>query len=112
VTLKLFDSVRVRSAKPGFSNSPTQRVNGDQMKTPVRPLAACLVLALFASSAIAAPQGAIGGTDIVLGLLLICWIGFPLLLLVALFCQLARSFIASLRRPVPVIRAADTDLMT
>ena len=62
-------------------------------------------------SVIAAPQVAIGGTEILLGLLANCWIGFPLLLLVALVWQLVQSFIASLRRPLPVIRAPDTDLM-
>ena len=62
------------------------------MKARVRPLATGLGLALFTGSVMAAP---IGGTEILLGLLAICWIGFPLLLLVALVWQLARSTIAS-----------------
>ena len=81
------------------------------MNSPTRPLAASLGLALFSGSVIAAPQIPIGGTEILLGLLAVCWIGFPLLLLIALVWQLVRSFIASLRRPLPVIRAPDTDLM-
>jgi hypothetical protein len=81
------------------------------MKAPIRPLAAGLGLALLTGSASAAPHGGIGGTEILFGLLLVCWIGFPLLLLAALVWQVARSFIASLRRPLPVIRAPDTDLM-
>ena len=78
------------------------------MNARARPLAAGLGLALVSGSAFAAP---IGGTEIFLGLLVVCWIGFPLLLLVALVWQVARSFIASLRRPLPVIRSPDTDLM-
>ena len=81
------------------------------MKARARPIAAGLGLGLFAGSVIAAPQVAIGGAEILLGLLAVCWIGFPLLLLVALAWQVARSFVASLRRPLPVIRAPDTDLM-
>ena len=83
-----------------------------QMKARARPCAAGVVLTLFTGSVIAAPQVVIGGTEILLGLLAICWIGFPLLLLVALVWQVVRSFIASLRRPLPVMRAPDTDLMT
>ena len=71
-----------------------------------------LGLLLFTSSAFAAPSGPIGGTDLLLGLLLICWIGFPLLLLGALAVQAVRALIASLKRPLPVIPVADTDLMT
>ena len=82
------------------------------MKARARPIATGLGLALFAGSVLAAPHSAIGGTEILLGLLGICWIGFPLLLLVALVWQVVRSFIASLRRPLPVMRAPDTDLMT
>ena len=81
------------------------------MSAQARLLAAGLGLGLFAGSVIAAPQVAISGADILLGLLAICWIGFPLLLLAALVWQLVRSFLASLRRPLPVIRAPDTDLM-
>ena len=81
------------------------------MKTRARPLAAGLGLALSAGSAFAAPHSAIGGTEIILGLLAICWIGFPLLLLLALVWQVSRSFIASFGRPLPVIRAPETDLM-
>ena len=78
------------------------------MKALARPLAAGLGLTLVSGSAIAAP---VGGTEILFGFLILCWIGFPLLLLVALVWQLVGSFIASLRRPLPVIRAPDTDLM-
>jgi hypothetical protein len=99
------------SAEPSSFRSPAQRGNGDLMKAPIRPCAAGLALALFAGSAIAAPYGTIGGTEIFLGLLLIFWIGLPLLLLAALIWRWVCSFIASLRRPVPVIRAPDTDLM-
>ena len=81
------------------------------MSARARTLAASLGLALFSGSVLAAPQVVIGGTEILLGLLAICWIGFPLLLLVALVWQLVRSSFASLRRPLPVIRAPDTDLM-
>jgi hypothetical protein len=69
-------------------------------------------LLLFTGSAFAAPLGAIGGTEILLGLLLLCWVGFPLLLLGALAVQAVRALIASLKRPLPVIPVADTDLMT
>ena len=79
------------------------------MKGSARPIAAGLVLAFFAGPVVAAP---IGVTEILLGLLAVCWIGFPMLLLVALVWQVVRSFIASLRRPLPVMRAPDTDLMT
>ena len=82
------------------------------MKARARPCAAGVAMTLFTGSVIAAPQVAIGGTDILLGLLAICWIGFPLLLLVALVWQVVRSFIESLRRSLPVMRAPDTDLMT
>jgi hypothetical protein len=71
-----------------------------------------LGLLLFTGSAFAAPAGAIGGTEILLGLLLLCWVGFPLLLLGALAVQAVRALIASLKRPLPVIPVADTDLMT
>ena len=70
-----------------------------------------LGLLLFTGSAIAAPRGVIGGSDILLGLLLLCWIGFPLLLLAALAVQAIRSLIASLKRPLRVVPAPDTDLM-
>ena len=90
------------------SDRPHSELTEVQMKARVRPLATGLGLALFTGSVMAAP---IGGTEILLGLLAICWIGFPLLLLVALVWQLARSTIASLRRPLPVMRAPDTDLM-
>jgi hypothetical protein len=81
------------------------------MKAIARQLATGLGLAFFVSSAVAAPHLTISVTEILLGLLMVCWIGFPLLLLVALVWQLARSTIASLRRPLPVKRAPDTDLM-
>ncbi len=81
------------------------------MEVRARPLAGGVALVLFTGSVIAAPHSAIGATEIFLGLLAICWIGFPLLLLVALAWQLVGSFIASLKRPLPVIRAPDTDLM-
>ena len=81
------------------------------MKARARLLAAGFGLVILTGPAIAAPHAAIGGTEILLGLLLLCWIGFPLLLLVALAWQLVRSLIGSLRRPLPIIRAPDTDLM-
>ena len=81
------------------------------MKARARPCAAGVVLALSTGSVMAAPHIAVGAADIVLGLLAVCWVGFPMLLLLALVCQVIRSFIASLRRPLPVIRAPDTDLM-
>ena len=90
------------------SDRPHSELTEVQMKAIARPLAAGLGLAFFAGSAVATP---IGGTEILLGLLAICWIGFPLLLLVALVWQLARSLFRSLRRPLPVMRAPDTDLM-
>jgi len=83
-----------------------------QVKGSGRPIATGLLPAFFAGPVVAAPQIAIGSTEVILGLLAICWIGFPLLLLVALVWQLVRSSIASLRRPLPVMRAPDTDLMT
>ena len=61
------------------------------MNERARPLAAGLVLAFFTGPVIAASQVAIGGTEILLGLLAICWIGFPLLLLLALVWQVARA---------------------
>ena len=62
----------------------------------------------MSGSAFAAP---IGGTEIFLGLLAICWVGFPLLLLGALAWESVRSLLASNRRPPPGIRAPDTDLL-
>ena len=81
------------------------------MNTSQRRFVTGLGLSLFAASAIAAPRNAVDGTDILLGLLLVCWVGFPLLLLLALAVQGVRSLIASLKRPMPVVRAPDTDLM-
>ena len=93
------------------SDGSAERAHGGQMKARAGPLVVGLGLAFFTGIAVAAPLPAIGGTEIFLGLLLLCWIGFPLLLLIALVWQLLRSLIASLRRPLPVIRAPDTDLM-
>jgi hypothetical protein len=67
--------------------------------------------ALCTSSVMAASHGAIGGTRIFLGLLTVCWVGLPLLLLVALVWRLLRSLIASMERRLPAARAPDTDLM-
>ena len=93
------------------SDRPHSELMEVQMKARARPIATGLGLALFAGSVLAAPHSAIGGTEILLGLLAVCWIGFPLLLLVALVWQFARSLFRSLRRPLPVMRAPDTDLM-
>ena len=93
------------------SDRPHSEPTEVQMKAIARQLATGLGLAFFVSSAVAAPHLTISVTEILLGLLMVCWIGFPLLLLVALVWQLARSIIASLRRPLPVMRAPDTDLM-
>ena len=81
------------------------------MNVAQRRSVAGLGLLLFTGSAIAAPSGAIGGMEILLGFLLLCWIGFPLLLLGALAVQAVRSLIATLKPPLPVIPAPDTDLM-
>ena len=94
-----------------LTDSPHSEPTEVQMKAIARQLATGLGLAFFVSSAVAAPHLTISVTEILLGLLMVCWIGFPLLLLVALVWQLARSIIASLRRPLPVMRAPDTDLM-
>ena len=94
------------------SDRPHSEPTEVQMKARARPFAAGLGLALSAGSVIAAPHSAIGGSEILLGLLGICWIGFPLLLLVALVWQAVSSFVASLKRPLPPILAPDTDLMT
>jgi len=85
---------------------------GRQMNAGQRRSTTGLGLLLSTGSAFAAPSGAIGGSEILLGLLLLCWVGFPLLLLGALAVQAVRSLIASLKRPLPVIPVADTDLMT
>ena len=77
-----------------------------------RRLGAGFGLLLCAGPALAGPGTAIDGTQILLGLLLLCWVGFPLLLLGALAVQAVRSLIASLKRPLPVVRAPDTDLKT
>jgi len=53
----------------------------------------------------------LSATQILLGLLLVCWVGFPLLLLGALVWQLARSFAAFRKRRLPIVPAPDTDLM-
>jgi hypothetical protein len=45
-------------------------------------------------------------------LLLFFWVGLPLLFLGAIVWELTRSWLASLRRPAPVIRVPDIDLMT
>jgi hypothetical protein len=77
-----------------------------------RILAAGPGFALSTTSAIATPHGAIGGAQIFLGLLLVCWVGFPLLLLGALSWQLTRSHVAFLRRSLPAKPAPDIDVMT
>jgi hypothetical protein len=80
------------------------------MNVPQRRSVTGLGLLLFTGSAIAAPHGVIGGTEILLGLLLLCWIGFPLLLLGALAVQAVRSLFATPEHPLPVIPSPDTDL--
>jgi hypothetical protein len=90
------------------SDRPHSKPTEVQMKARARPFAAGLGLAFVAGSAVATP---IGGTEILLGLLAVCWIGLPVLLLAALVWQRVRSLISSLRRPLPVMRAPDTDLM-
>lgn len=93
------------------SDRPLVEPTEAQMKARARPFAAGLGLTLSAGTVIAAPSGGIGASDLFIGLLAICWVGLPLLLLGALVWQLVRSLLASLRRPLPVIRAPDTDLM-
>ena len=80
------------------------------MNVAQRRSVAGLGMLLCTGSAIASPTGGIGGTEILLGLLLICWIGFPLLLLGALAVQAVRSLFATPKHPLPVIPAPDTDL--
>ena len=81
------------------------------MKRQIRRLTVGLFLLLATGFAVTAPRG-IQFTDVLLWtFLLIFWIGLPLLFVGALVWEAARTRIASLRRPIHLNRAPDTDLM-
>jgi hypothetical protein len=81
------------------------------MKKTVRRLGVGLGLLLLSGWAVAATQRAMGASDIFFALMLVFWVGLPVLFLCALAWELARPFIASFRRPTPPLRVPDTDLM-
>ena len=79
------------------------------MKTLVWRLTLGLALFCAAGLAVAAPRG-LQFADVLLNLLLIFWIGLPVLLVAALVWQFVRARIASFRQPAHIV--PDTDLMT
>jgi hypothetical protein len=81
------------------------------MKKFLLRLSSAIFLLTLSGYAVAAAQRAITTTDVFLGFLLVCWIGLPALLVCALAWNWIHPFIASLRRPPPIVRTADTDLM-
>ena len=81
------------------------------MKKTVRRLSVGLGLSLLSGWAVASTQRAIGASDIFFALMLVFWVGLPVLFLCALTWELFRLFIASFRRPAPALRVLDTDLI-
>ena len=80
------------------------------MKT-VQRLSVGLGLLLLSGWAVAATQRAIGTFDVFFGLMLVFWVGLPVLFLCGLAWELVRPFVASFRRSTPPLRVPDTDLM-
>jgi hypothetical protein len=81
------------------------------MKKTVRRLGVGLGLLLLSGLAVAATQRAIGASDLFFALMLVFWVGLPVLFLCALAWQFIWPLIASFGRPAPPIRVPDTDLM-
>ena len=81
------------------------------MKKFLLRLGSAMFLLLLSGYAVAA-QRVISTMDVFWTFLLVCWVGLPALLVCALAWSLLGSFVASLRRSPPIIRAPDIDLMT
>ena len=80
------------------------------MKKRLRLMAVGLTLLLLTGFAVTRPSG-IQLRDVIVAFMLVFWVGLPLLFFGAIAWGPARAWLASLRRPAPVIRVPDTDLM-
>ena len=75
----------------------------------LQPAAIGLGLTLSCQPVFAASQRAVGMTDVLLAVLLLCWVGFPLILMAALLWQLIGSFVTRRRQGSVRARVPDTD---
>ena len=82
------------------------------MKKTVQRLSVGLGLLLLSGWAVAATQRATGTLDIFFALMLVFWVGLPVLFLCGMAWELVRPFVTSFGRPAPPIRVPDTDFIS